>query len=230
MLTSSSPVPTLDDLHPIVAVEDEAIILRDGTLLALLRCRSSGLALRTDDEADAMVQALKRHLLALRCLTQIVVDVAPVDVRRFLAGHQRATRDETDPRLARLAAQQRRYIAQLSTTRRILAHQSYLVLAVPPPLLARRRGAWRQPAAGPPRETPARRRERLRELTQRAGRVVHLFAGLGIEATRLTTRELGEVVQRWADPERGARRPGPVAADDLATGPVVLAGQAPVDP
>ncbi|MCC6630109.1 MAG: hypothetical protein IT340_22240 [Chloroflexi bacterium] len=225
MPTSPSPVPTLDYLHPIVAVEDEALILRDGTLLALLRCRSSGLALRTDDEADALVQALKRQLLALRGLTQVVIDVAPVDVRRFLAGHQRATRDEPDPRLARLAAHQRQYIAQLGTTRRILAHQSYLVVAVPPPLLARRRGAWRQPATGPPPETPAQRHERRRELTQQAGRVVHLFAGLGIEAARLTTRQLGEVVQCWADPERGARRPSPVVAADLATGPVVLAGQ-----
>ena len=86
MPTSPSPQPTLDYLHPIVAVEDEALILLDGTLLALLRCRSSGLALRTDDEADAMVQALKRQLLALRGLTQVVIDVAPVDVRRFLAG------------------------------------------------------------------------------------------------------------------------------------------------
>jgi hypothetical protein len=59
--------------------------------------------------------------------------------------------------------------------------------------------------------------------------VAHLFAGIGIEAARLATDELREVARRWADPDRGAVGPFAVAVDALATGPVALAGHAPVD-
>ena len=222
-MARSAALPNVHLLHRVDAIEHDALVLDDGTLVAVLSCRSHAIGLRHEAEAAATVERLQRQLLALTWPIQLLVEVGPLDIDGFMAAHRRATAAEPHPLLVRLAEQQRAFVHALAGERRILEHRSAIILSVPAVRGGTRRWLGRPPlrgAADGGATEPLD--ERWRELGARCDAVTHLLANARIGARRLGTRELAVLLHGWLAPARAADQPLPADLGALATGPVRL--------
>jgi len=116
----------------IVEIKDDAIILKDGTLRAVLLVSSINFALKGDDEQSAIIQAYISFLNSLDYPLQIVIQSRRLDIDHYLEKLKNREKELTNELLRMQIADYRGYISELLELGEIMSKKFYVAVPYNP--------------------------------------------------------------------------------------------------
>jgi hypothetical protein len=180
---------------PADAIADDGQITLGTTRAAIVAATTVNLALRTNDEQAALIDAYGRWLNSLATPTQILVSAQPVDLRSYARTLAATATSLPHPGLVEACADHAAFLEQLAVQRDPLRRQVLVV--------------GRAPTAD--RAAYAARR--------RADDTVRALTGLGITARVLDGPSATAAIAAAADPYRPPRPGGLAGPDTVITAP-----------
>lgn len=181
----------------IAEIRDDLVVLKDGTLRAVLLASSINFALKSEDEQNAIVQGYISFLNSLDFPLQIVIQSRRLNVDAYLGSLEVKEREQTNELLRTQISEYREFIGQLVTLGEIMGKRFYVVVPYTP-LGGARAGFFSQLGTvfSPAKvirlseSTLQKYRERL---AARVEKITSNLASLGITAVQLNTQSLIEL-------------------------------------
>jgi hypothetical protein len=116
----------------IVEIRDEVVILRDGTIRAVLLVSSINFALKGEDEQNAIIQAYVSFLNSLDYPLQIVIQSRKLDIDNYLEMLKTREKEQTNELLRMQISSYRKYIMELLELGEIMSKKFYVVVPYNP--------------------------------------------------------------------------------------------------
>lgn len=203
--TKPKPGPATQRYLDIAEIRDDMVIMKDGSVRAVLISSSINFALKSADEQEAIVQAYMQFLNGLEVPLQIVIQSRPMNIDAYLASladHQRETENEL---LRTQIADYRSFISELVDLGEIMQKRFYIVVTYDP-LTNNRKSFWSRlaQAVSPASIAKLNNKQMQERKEQLAQRVAHIQGGLGsmsLGAARLDTQGLIELYYNVYNPE-----------------------------
>ena len=99
----------------IAEIRDDAVILKDGGLRAVLLVSSINFALKSEDEQNAIIESYMSFLNSLDFPLQIVIQSRRLNIDQYLADLEAKEKEQTNELLRTQIAEYRDFISQLIT-------------------------------------------------------------------------------------------------------------------
>lgn len=189
----------------IAEIREDSVILKDGTLRAVLLVSSINFALKSEDEQNAIIAAYVSFLNALEFPLQIVIQSRKLNIDGYLGKLKQAEKEQTNELLKIQIADYREYVKELVEMGDIMSKRFYVTIPYDP-LSDKRKGFWSRfgevlrpgTALRLGSETFKRRR---RDLFARVEHVQMLLSGMGLTSVILDTQSLIELYYNIYNPE-----------------------------
>lgn len=192
-------------------VRDQAVVMRDGALRAVLAVSSVNFALKSDDEQHAIVLQYVQFLNALDFPLQIIIQSRKLDIAPYVEQLRTKEVDQSNELLKVQIADYRRYIEELVQLGEIMTKSFYVVVPYSPLSDSRKSFVARaQEAFSPARLVKlkvVRFRERHQELMQRTAHVQDALRSIGLKSEMLDTQALIELMYRLYNPLTAHKEP-----------------------
>ena len=196
---------------PIAEIRDGVVILKDGTLRAVLMVSSINFALKSEDEQNALISAYVGFLNSIDFPIQIVVQSRKLQIGPYLEKLGEIERAQTNELLKVQIADYRAFVTELIEIGQIMTKRYYVVVPYDP-LTNKRKNFWsRIKEVSTPvlalklkDEQFARRKEDLEV------RIRHVMGGLesmGVSVALLDTQALIELYYATYNPDVAASQP-----------------------
>jgi type IV secretory pathway VirB4 component len=131
-LAGSKPgVPTQRYLD-IAEIKEDVVVLKDGTLRAVLLVSSINFSLKSVDEQNAIVQAYMQFLNGLEFPIQVVIQSRRMNIDDYLSKLKEAERTQANELLRRQISDYRDYVKQLVDLGEIMQKRFYVVVPLDP--------------------------------------------------------------------------------------------------
>lgn len=117
---------------PIYEIKDDVVIMRDGTLRAVLLTSSLNFMLKSEEEQTASIQAYVSFLNSFQFPVQIVVQSRRLNIDPYIAQLQEIEREQTNELLRQQTMTYRSYIEQLVELGNIMTKRFYVVVPYNP--------------------------------------------------------------------------------------------------
>jgi len=188
----------------IAEIKDSVVVLKDGSLRAVLAVSSINFDLKSTEEQEAIVYAFQRFLNSLDFPVQIVVSSRRYDIKPYLKTLQERSYTEQNPLLKQQILDYVDFISGLINEADVTSKVFYLV--VPFYVVEAEKGGFLQKisAALNPRKAVFQKRELFEtsknQLFQRIGEVRDLLGGMGLRVAPLSTQELIELYYNFYNP------------------------------
>lgn len=198
----------------IAEIKQDVVVLKDGTLRAVLEVSSINFALKSEDEQQAIIQGYVGFLNTLDFEMQIVIQSRKLDISHYLASLDTIAKDQTNELLRMQTLEYRQYIEELVTLSEIMEKRFLVVVPYSP--FSKKRKNWfsrAQEVIFPARViklADAKFAKYLKELDRRVGIVANGLTSIGLQVTQLDTQKLIEVYYQLYNPTRGTNRHLPV--------------------
>ncbi|MBI4280621.1 TraC family protein [Candidatus Uhrbacteria bacterium] len=204
-LAGPKPGPATQRSLDIAEIKEEVVVLKDGTLRAVLLCASINFDLKSAEEQQAIIQAYMQFLNALDFPLQIVIQSRRLNIDPYLARLRENERNQTNELLRAQIRDYVNFVGELVTLGDIMSKRFYLVVPFDP--LSNKRRGWfsRFREVLTPAVTIRVREERFRdrrdELMQRVNQITSLLANLGVSSALLDTQSLIELYYTVYNPD-----------------------------
>lgn len=181
----------------IAEIKEDTVVMKDGTLRAVLLVSSINFALKSEDEQNAIIAAYISFLNYLEFPLQIVIQSRKLDIDSYLSRLEKIEKEQTNELLRMQIAEYRQYVTELVEIGDIMNKRFYVVVPYNP--LSDKQKSWWQRFLGLfsaasevklNQETFIKRRHALFQ------RVEHILAGLAsmsLKAVVLDTQSLIEL-------------------------------------
>lgn len=116
----------------IAEIKDDAVVLKDGTMRAVLLASSINFALKSEDEQNAIIQGYVSFLNSLDFPLQIVIQSRRLNIDAYLESLLVKQREQTNELLRTQIAEYREFIGQLITLGEIMGKRFYVVVPYSP--------------------------------------------------------------------------------------------------
>ncbi|MBP9869460.1 hypothetical protein KBC59_02800 [Patescibacteria group bacterium] len=116
----------------IAEIREDVVVMKDGTLRAVLLVSSINFALKSVDEQNAIVQAYMQFLNALDHPIQIVIQSRRMNIDEYLRKLVEAERTQSNELLRRQIADYRDYVKQLVDLGEIMQKKFFVVIPLDP--------------------------------------------------------------------------------------------------
>lgn len=202
---SDMSLPTTKHYLDIAEIKEDVVVLKDGTVRAVIMVSSVNFALKNEDEQNALVGAYVGFLNSLQFPLQIIIQSRKLDIDGYLASLREIAAAQTNELLKTQTKEYIEYIAELVEMGDIMTKRFYI--AVPyDPLTDRTRSYFtRLGSALSPAGVVKLKQEKFlkykRELMQRVNNVVSGLASVGLTSTPLDTQSLIELFYNAYNPE-----------------------------
>lgn len=189
----------------IAEIKEDVVVLKDGTMRAVLLCSSINFALKSDDEQQAIIQAYMQFLNALEYPVQIVIQSRRLNIDPYLETLKKSEKEQTNDLLRVQIAEYRNFISEMVKLGDIMSKRFYLVVPFDP--LSNKRKGWfaRMQETLTPAITvkiqETRFRARKEDLMQRVSHTMSLLGGMGITTALLDTQSLIELYYTVYNPD-----------------------------
>lgn len=198
-------------------IRNDVVIMRDGTLRAVLIVSSINFALKSNDEQQAIISAYMQFLNSLTFPLQIVVQSRKMDISKYLTKLQKVEKEQTNDLLRMQIADYRKYIGELVEIGDIMSKRFYVVVPYDP-LSDKQKSFWSrlQDLFAPTslvRLSEERFAKRSRDLNQRVGHVSGELSSIGLAVSRLDTQALIELYYNSYNPDTAQAQPLANVAD-----------------
>lgn len=189
----------------IAEIKDNTVVMKDGTLRAVLMVSSVNFALKSEDEQNAVVSSYVSFLNNLRFTLQIVIQSRELDIDNYLTYLQEKEKEQTNKLLKLQTADYIAYIKELTSLGRIMSKRFYVVVPYDP-LTDKRKGffslikeALRPATIIKIKEKTFNRYQEM--LDRRLDSVSGGLESLGVAVARLDTQSLIELYYKTYNPE-----------------------------
>ncbi len=188
----------------IAEIKNDTVILKNGTLRAVLMTSSINFALKSDDEQEALVSSYVSFLNYLDFPIQIVVQSRKLDIGNYLNRISEAEKELTNDLLKRVVVNYKAYVKELVDLGDIMTKQFFIVVPYSP-VENKSEGFWSKLGAV---FTPAKivrlKQEKFKKyshaLDQRVNHVKMNISSLGLTTARLDTQSLIELYYNVYNP------------------------------
>ncbi|MFZ2804051.1 MAG: hypothetical protein WA001_02400 [Patescibacteria group bacterium] len=116
----------------IAEIKEDVVIMKDGTVRAVLLVSSINFALKSVDEQNAIVQAYMQFLNALDFPIQITIQSRRMNIDEYLRKLSESERTQTNDLLRRQIADYRDYVKQLVDLGEIMQKKFFVVVPLDP--------------------------------------------------------------------------------------------------
>lgn len=116
----------------IMEIRDDVVILRDGSIRAVLLVSSINFALKGEDEQNAIIQAYVSFLNSLDYALQIVIQSRRLDIDNYLELLKEREKEQTNELLRMQISDYRKYITELMELGEIMSKKFYVVVPYDP--------------------------------------------------------------------------------------------------
>lgn len=197
--------PSTQTHLPIAEVRDGVVVLKDGTMRAVLLTSSINFALKSDDEQNALISSYVSFLNGLDFPLQIVVQSRRLQIQPYLDQLLELEKGQTNELLRLQIADYRAFVGELVEIGQIMTKRFYVVVPYDP-ISNRRKSFWaRLKEVLKPAMTVRLKEERFfqrkRDLDLRVGQVSAGLQGMGLNVAALDTQALIELYYTSYNPE-----------------------------
>jgi len=194
-------------------IKEDSVVMKDGTLRAVLMVSSINFALKNEDEQNAIISAYVSFLNSLEYPLQIVIQSRALNIAPYLAKLTKKEAEQTNELLRVQIADYRSFVSQLVEMSNITSKSFYVVVPYDP-LSNKSKSFWaRFGEVINPANTvmlkDKRFQARKRDLDMRVRLVESGLMGMGLEVIRLDTQSLIELYYATFNPDIALSEPLP---------------------
>lgn len=199
----TSKPSTTQDFIPIQEIRDGVIILKNGSMRAVVLASSLNFALKSQDEQSSILMQFQNFVNSLDFSVQIFVQSKKLDIRPYIALLEDRYKEQVTELMK---IQVREYIEFVKTfveSTNIMSKSFFVVIPYDPPII----GASKNPLTGilPGRkmtsaDADAKFQEYRSQLEQRVAVVEQGLVRCGIRAAELGTEEVVELFYKLFNP------------------------------
>ena len=203
----------------IAEIKDGVLVLKDGSMRAVLMTSSVNFALKSAAEQDGIIYAYQRFLNSLSFPIQILVQSRRLDLDYYLEKLKRRA-DEQNQELVKLQIlEYSEFINRLISVTNIMDKRFYVIVPFFPPGTEAVKGFGRLFSTGSGKKAEAKQRDETFErgkvqLMQRVEAIASGLGGLGVRAVTLNSEELVELFYSAYNPGTSTKQ-RLVNADEL---------------
>lgn len=203
MATTAAQAKATQDFVPIKEVRNGIVILKDGSLRALLMASSINLALKSQEEQQAVIGQFQNFLNSLEFTAQFFIESRDLDIRPYIALLEDRYTQELDD-LMRI--QIREYIAFIKdfTERANIMSKNFFIVVPYDPAIASRGGGLSSMLPGSSAASTAVGDEQFEQyrtqLEQRISVVEQGLVRTGVRVVQLGTEEVIELFYKLFNP------------------------------
>jgi hypothetical protein len=204
-LAGPKPGPATQKYLDIAEIREDVVVMRDGTLRAVLLVASINFALKSEDEQQAIIQQYINFMNSLEFPLQIVIQSRKLNIEGYMDRLLEAQKSQKNELLKLQIADYRGFITELVDIGQIMQKQFFVVIPYNP-LSDKNKGFWSrlgeafQPATVV-KLADKRFRERREAILQRMGIISNNLGSMGLKSVQLDTQGLIELYYRAYNPE-----------------------------
>lgn len=204
-LAKSKPGPTTVSYLDIAEIRDDMVILKDGTVRAVLLVSSINFALKSEDEQEAIIQAYMSFLNSLDYPIQIVIQSRRMNIDAYMTALQDQEKKTMNDLLRAQIVDYRTFVGELVELGQIMQKRFYLVLPYDP-LTNKRKNFWtRLSESLSPAAAAQLNQKQLADRTEQLSRRTEVLQGelnsMGLNSVRLDTQSLIELYYNVYNPD-----------------------------
>lgn len=194
---------------PIKEVRNGVIILKDGSLRAVLIASSINLSLKSADEQAAIINQFQSFLNGLDFSTQIVMQSRRLDIRPYLLTLEEREKQQTEKLLKIQTREYIDFIKSFTDEVNIMTKTFFVVVPYSPAVIKSGGFIDKLTGSGVPRKQVENTKkamdladfeEKRSQLDERVGVIISGLGGLGIRSTQLKTEEVVELFYKTFNP------------------------------
>jgi hypothetical protein len=188
---------------PIKEVRDGIVILKDGSLRALLMASSINLALKSQDEQQAIIGQFQNFLNSLEFSVQFFVESRQLDIRPYIALLEERLAAELDDLMKIQIREYIAFIKDFTSRANIMSKNFFIVVPYDPALIARGGGIASLLPGSKPMTTALGDEQFEQYRTQLQQRIAVIEQGLvrtGVRIVNLGTEEVIELFYKLFNP------------------------------
>lgn len=201
----TSGKPATQTHLPITEIKDGVVILKDGTLRAILMTSSINFALKSEDEQNALISSYVGFLNGLDFPLQVVVQSRRLQIKPYLDRLAEAEKNQTNELLRAQIADYRSFVGQLVDMGEIMTKRFYVVVPYDPVTNSKKSFWSRLKEVLRPQLTVRMREDRFNkrkeDLEMRVRQVVSGLSGMGLEIIQLDSQSLIEIYYSTFNPD-----------------------------
>lgn len=200
-------IPSTQQHLYIAEIKQDTVILKDGTLRAVLLVSSINFALKSEDEQQAIIQGYIGFLNSLNFEIQIVIQSRRLDITKYLNQVATLAKQQTNELLKIQTQEYKQFVEELVTLSDIMEKTFYVVVPYSP--FSNKRKNWFTQAREvmfPSRTiklADAKFVKYRKELDYRLSTVTGGLTSIGLQTTQLNTEELIKLYFQLYNPSRG---------------------------
>lgn len=204
-LAGRKPSVSTQQYLDIASIHDDVVLMKDGTLRAVLLASSINFALKSEDEQNALVSAYASFLNTLEFPLQIVVQSRKLNMDAYLERLKQSEQAQTNELLKMQITDYRGFIGELVELGQIMSKKFFVVIQFNP-LSNKRKGFFsRFQETFIPALSVSLRRElflnRKKDLINRVGQIQGQLQSFGINSVPLDTESLIELYYSCYNPQ-----------------------------
>ncbi|NCD00790.1 hypothetical protein EOL94_01750 [bacterium] len=189
----------------IAEIKDDTVIMKDGTIRAVLLASSINFALKSEDEQNAIISSYVRFINSLDFILQIVIQSRELNINSYLEYLKQKEKEQTNKLLKIQTAEYIDYINELTSIGKIMNKKFYIIIPYNP-LSDKKKGFGRllkealKPAVS--LKLQEKQFQRYREaLDRRIDVVMSGLASMSVQAAQLDTQSLIELYYKTYNPD-----------------------------
>lgn len=194
----------------IAEIRDNTVVMRDGTLRAVIMASSINFALKSEDEQNAIISAYAGFLNGLYFPLQIVIQSRELNIEDYISDLKQKEKEQTNELLKVQTAEYIQYIQELISLGKIMNKYFYIVVPYDPLSDKQKNFFKRLLDAFKPamliklsQEKFSRRRA---ELSRRMESVIRGLASVGVNSVELDTQGLIELYYNTYNPRTSSNQ------------------------
>lgn len=197
--------PSTQTHLPIAEIKEGTVILKDGTMRAVLLTSSINFALKTEEEQNALISSYVSFLNGLDFPVQIVVQSRRLQIKSYLEKLLKLEKEQTNELLRAQTADYRAFIAEFVEIGQIMTKRFFVVVPFDP-MSNRQKSFWaRFKEVLRPALTVRLKEERFQkrksDLDVRIRQVASGLQGIGLEVVQMDTQSLIELYYSSYNPD-----------------------------
>ncbi len=131
-MAKPKPGPATQRYLDIAEIRDDVVIMKDGTLRAVIMVASINFALKSVDEQEAIVQAYTSFLNGLEYPIQVVIQSRKMNIESYMTSLQEQQKKTSNDLLRAQIADYRNFVQELVTLGEIMQKKFYVVVPYNP--------------------------------------------------------------------------------------------------
>jgi type IV secretory pathway VirB4 component len=204
-LAGNKPSASTQRFIDIAQIQDDVVVMKDGTLRAVILTSSLNFSLKSEQEQNATVSSYIQFLNSLKFPIQIVIQSRRLNIENYLSSLDQKHREQTNDLLKLQIADYRNFVAELIELGEIMSKRFYVVVPFAPSQDTQRGFMDRlQSLFIPATKVTLQRKkflERRKQLMQRVDMVLSGLQGMGLNSVLLKTQNLIELYYESYNPD-----------------------------